>query len=353
MKKIKVAIVGVGTISQHHIVSYLQNPNVELYAFCDINEETLRAKGEKYGVTRLYTSEAEMLKALPEIDAVSVCTWNAAHAECTIAALEAGKHVLCEKPMAIHADAAQKMIDAAKRNKRKLMVGFVRRFGHDCNVVKDFIGGGALGDIYYAKASYLRRCGCPGGWFGSKELAGGGPFIDLGVHVIDLVRYLMGGPKPVAVSAAAFNKLGARKHLKDKSPYAAQGAVENAYDVEDLMAAFIRFDNGALLTIDASFNLNVKQNVNTIELFGTKGGVKIDPKFNLYTEMNNYLTDVNVYMPTEFKFEEAFAQEIDCFIDAILGDKDLSGIAEDGLTLMKILDAAYRSAKENREIQID
>ena len=130
MKKIKVAIIGVGSISESHIGSYLKNDNVELYAFCDINEKTLKAKGEKYGITRLYTDEKTMFEACPEIDAVSVCTWNAAHAPCTIMALDYGKDVLCEKPMALNAKEAGDMIAAAKRNKRKLMVGFVRRFGN-------------------------------------------------------------------------------------------------------------------------------------------------------------------------------------------------------------------------------
>ena len=121
-KKIKVAVIGVGSISGEHISAYLKNPNVELYAFCDINAQRLKDKGEKYNVTRLYTDVNEMLSALPEIDAVSVCVWNNAHASCSIAALNAGKHVLCEKPMAMNAKEAQEMLDTAKKNGKKLMV---------------------------------------------------------------------------------------------------------------------------------------------------------------------------------------------------------------------------------------
>ena len=180
MEKLKIAIVGVGGISNYHIRGYLENPDVELYAFCDINEIQLNKMGEKYGITRLYTDEAEMLKALPEIDAVSVCTWNSAHAPCTIMALNAGKHVLCEKPMAMNVEEALAMQEAAKRNGKLLMIGFIRRFGRDCRVAKDMIDAGEVGEIYYAKALNLRRNGNPGGWFGEKARSGGGPLIDLG-----------------------------------------------------------------------------------------------------------------------------------------------------------------------------
>ena len=197
-KKIKVGVIGVGSIAEMHIAGYKADPRVELAAFCDINEERLKEKGERHGVTRLYTDVKDMV-AKEELDAVSVCTWNAAHAPCTIAALEAGLHVLCEKPMAMNVAEAEAMRDAAKRSGKLLMIGFVRRFGNDCAVVQDFINEGYFGDLYYAKATYLRRNGCPGGWFGDKSRSGGGPLIDLGVHVIDLVRYLMGNPKPVSV----------------------------------------------------------------------------------------------------------------------------------------------------------
>ena len=210
-QKLKVAVIGCGGISGCHLEAYSKNPNVEIYALCDVNEKNLNRRGDQYHVERRYTDKDKMLAELPEIDAVSVCTWNAAHAECTIAALNAGKHVLCEKPMAMNAAEAQAMLDAAKRNDRLLMIGFVRRFGNDCTIAKDLIEHDRMGDIYYAKATYLRRNGCPGGWFGDKARSGGGPLIDLGVHVIDLTRYLMGKPKPVSIYGATFHKLGDRR----------------------------------------------------------------------------------------------------------------------------------------------
>ncbi|MDD7739821.1 MAG: Gfo/Idh/MocA family oxidoreductase [Fusicatenibacter sp.] len=352
-KKIKVGIIGVGGISNEHIQAYLKNPNVELYAFCDINENQLKKMSEKYGITRCFTDKDEMLK-LPEIDAVSVCTWNSAHASCTIAALNAGKHVLCEKPMATSAAEALEMQAAAKRNGKLLMVGFVRRYGNDCTVLKDFISQDYFGDLYYAKATYLRRNGNPGGWFGDKSRSGGGPLIDLGVHVIDLTRYLMGNPKPVSVYGATFQKLLNRPDIKSAKGYHSVSAGENDIcDVEDLATAMIRYDNGSVLSIEASFSLNIKKDEGTIQLFGTKGGAKLDPELEMYTEIKHYLADVSLAYPTALSFDGLFANEINHYVDCIINGTECKSPAEDGVTLMRILDAVYESARTGHEVVLD
>ncbi len=353
-KKIKVAIVGTGNISESHIHGYLNNPNVELYAFCDIRKERLEEMGKKYGVSRLYTDEAEMLKALPEIDAVSVCTWNSAHAPCTIAALRAGKHVLCEKPMATNAAEAREMLRAAKENGKLLMIGFVRRFGNDCKIIKDFVDNGFFGDIYYTKATYIRRNGSPGGWFGNKEFSAGGPLIDLGVHITDLTRYIMGDPKPISVYGATFYKLGDRRELKDKKGYVASSSRgdKDVFNVEDLATALIRYDNGAVVSIEASFSLNTKKDEGKIEFFGTKAGAKLDPELELYTDINGYMTNVDLCMPTALSFNGLFENEINHYVDCIINNTECLAPAEDGVTLMEILDAIYESARTGHEVII-
>lgn len=349
-KKIKVGIIGVGSIAESHINGYLRNPNVELYAFCDINEEQLKKRGEQYGITRLYTSAEEMLQ-LDEIDAVSVCTWNSAHADCTIAALNAGKHVLCEKPMSVSKAKAEEMQAAAEKSGKLLMIGFVRRHGNDCKLLREFIEKDYFGDLYYAKATYLRRNGNPGGWFGDKSRSGGGPLIDLGVHVIDLVRYLMGNPKPVSVYGATFRKLENRPHIKKAGGYVSVSKSEkDICDVEDLASAMIRFDNGAVLSVEASFSLNLKKDEGKIELFGTKGGAKLDPEVEMYTEVNNYLADVQLDYPTALSFDGLFEGEIDHFVDCVLNGTTCIAPAEDGVTLMAILDAIYESARTGHEV---
>ena len=350
MKKIKLAMVGVGSISKSHLEAYSKIEEIEVYAFCDINPERLKFMGEQYGITRLYTDEAQMLRELPEIDAVDVCTWNAAHAPCAIMALEAGRHVFCEKPMATTAEAAMAMKAAADKAGKLLMIGFVRRFGRDCDIVRDFIKSDRLGDIYYAKASYLRRNGNPGGWFGNKELSGGGPLIDLGVHVIDLSRYLMGKPKPVSVYGSTFHKLGNRSEIKTPKGYMSAGATDHDIcDCEDLVTALVRFDNGATLFIDASFSLNISKVDNSVQLYGTKGGVKIASGVELYTDVDGYLADVSLEGQTGFGMG-VFKDELQNFADAINGVAECRNPAEDGVEIMKILDAIYKSAEIGHEV---
>lgn len=350
MEKTRVGVIGVGSISAEHLNAYQKLKDVELYALCDIDGKQLKKRGEEYGVTRLYTSAQDMLR-LPELDAVSVCTWNAAHAPMAIAALNAGKHVLCEKPMALNARQAQEMADAARKNGKLLMIGFVRRFGNDCVILQDFIHQGAFGDIYYAKATYLRRKGNPGGWFGDKSRSGGGPLIDLGVHVIDLTRYLMGNPQPVSVYGATFQKLFDRREVKSDPGYRAAGATDHDIcDVEDLASAMIRYDNGAVVTVEASFSLNIAKPVGRIELFGTKAGAKLEPELEMYTEMNGYLADVTLPMHTALSFEGLFQNEISHFIDCVRTGKPCISPAEDGVALMRILDAIYESAGTGHEV---
>lgn len=353
-RKLKVAVIGCGNIADCHLLAYEHNPNVEIFALCDPNKDNAKTKSERYHVSRVYTSETQMLDELPELDAVSVCTWNADHARCSIAALNAGKHVLCEKPMAMNTHEAAAMLNAAKQNHRLLMVGFVRRFGNDCRIAKDLIEKGYLGDIYYAKASYLRRNGCPGGWFSDHTRSGGGPLIDLGVHVIDLTRYLMGNPIPVSVYGAAYHELGSRKNIKTGKAYVSSvsNGTADINNVEDLAAAMIRYDNGSVLQVETSFSLNIEKDTSVIELFGTKGGLRIDPELTYYGEMDGYMTNVHLATQTALEFDGLFDAEINHFVDCIQNDLPCLAPAEDGVAVARILDAIYDSAKTKHETAI-
>lgn len=349
---LKVGVIGTGTISESHLNAYQNNPDVEIRALCDLNAELLQKRGETYGVPaeRLYADYREML-AKERLDAVSVCTWNSQHAPCAIAALEAGAHVLCEKPMAMNAAEARTMKEAADRNGKLLMIGFVRRFGNDCDILKDFIDRGDFGELYHAKATYLRRKGNPGGWFGDKSRSGGGPLIDLGVHVIDLTRYLMGNPRPVSVYGATFQKLFARENIKSKPGYIAASATDHDIcDVEDFVTAMIRYENGAVVNVDASFSLNIKQSVGRVELFGTKAGAKLEPELEIYGEMNGHMTNVTLVTPTALSFQGLFENEINHFVACVKDGIPCRNPAEDGIALMEILDAIYESARTGREV---
>lgn len=348
MNKVKVGIIGTGNISKSHIAGYKALENVEIFAVCDINEERAKECAAINNVKHVFTDYNEMLK-LSEIDAVSVCTWNNAHAPATIAALKAGKHVLCEKPMAMNRKDAEEMAKVAQETGKILMVGFVRRFGNDTKILKEFIDNGMLGDIYYTKATYLRRSGFPGGWFGDSKRSGGGPLIDLGVHVIDLVRYLMGGPKAVSVLGVTFNKLGARENIKLSKGYSSADTGDT-FDVEDMAVAVIKFDNGAVLNIETSFSLNIKKDTGSIELFGTKSGAKLDPGLEFYSELNDYLVNITPACDTALSFNGLFENEIAHFVDCVANGIPCISPAEAGVELMRIIDGAYESARTGREV---
>ena len=348
LEKIKVGIIGAGSISQSHIQGYKALANVEIYAVCDINGNRAEKCAKAHGIAHVFTDYNEMLK-LEELDAVSVCTWNSVHAPATIAALRAGKHVLCEKPMALNTVEALEMEKVSKETGKVLMIGFVRRFGNDSRILRDFIDSGAMGDIYYAKASYLRRAGFPGGWFGDKDRAGGGPLIDLGVHVIDLVRFLLEKPKALSVSGVTFNKLGARDHIKQQKDYVAS-EMADIFNVEDMAVAMIHFDNGAVLSLETSYSLHLKEDTGNIELFGTKSGAKLDPKLEFYSEQNNYLVNVTPALDTALNFNGLFENEIAHFVSCVADKTPCLCPAEDGVEIMRIIDAVYESARTGREI---
>lgn len=350
---LKIGIIGNGGIANSHMHGYIQLGNrVEVVACCDINFEKAKQFGERYGIKNVYDNCYDMLKN-NELDAVSVCTWNAAHCECTVAALEAGCNVLCEKPMAMNAEEAKKMQAAAEKAGKLLMLGFVRRQGDDARKALELSKNGTLGDVYFVKATYLRRCGFPGGWFGNKALSGGGPLIDLGVHVIDLARYIMGCPNPVSVYGATFNKLGARDDINNGGGWQSETVVDKpVFNVEDLAVAMIRFDNGAVLEVETSFNLNLKNEVGNVEVFGSKAGFNFND-FELYTVKDNELADVKLYGKHNFEFQPDFDREIANFVDSVEGKAECMAPAKDGVALMKILDAVYLSAKTGKSVDID
>ena len=350
MEKVKIAMIGAGNIANAHLASYAKVENAEIYAACDINEERLNETCDKYGITRRYTDLDAMLAELPELDAADVCVWNVNHASCSIKALNAGLHVLCEKPMAYNAQEAEQMLEAAKKNNKLLMIGFVLRFSDEAKIAMDFIEKDYLGDIYYAKAQYVRRHGNPGGWFSNKALSGGGPVIDLGVHVIDQTRYLMGNPKPVSVYAVAGDKLGNRMHLKNHVGwYPKDAKPDDICDVEDFATALIRYDNGAVTLLETAYDINAK-GLSGKMLYGTKGGVDLSDGVTIYSEYNDFLADIHVDTKHYKESKELFAAEMEHFVDCVANGTECRAKAEDGIIVMKILDAIYESARTGHEV---
>lgn len=351
---VRLGMIGAGNIANLHISSYKKNPNVEITAICDINPDRLNETADKFGIKNRYSSVKEML-ANEKLDAADVCVWNCAHAECTIAALEAGLDVLCEKPMAMSYDEAKAMKETAERCGKLLMLGFVTRFSPEAKIAKDLIDGGFLGDIYYSKASYIRRNGNPGGWFSDKAKSGGGAVIDIGVHPLDLTRYLMGNPKPVSVYAVVNDYLrNERKALKTRVAWYPKDAdpERDIDDVDTSGVAIIKYDNGATTLLEAAYAINGDPHSER-SLYGTKGGITLDG-MKVFSEMNGFMTDVKLVDLGSYKDGgDLFDNEMNHFIDCVMGKCECKSPAEDGVVVMKILDAIYESARTGHEVILD
>ncbi|WNQ13954.1 Gfo/Idh/MocA family oxidoreductase [Paenibacillus aurantius] len=350
MEKVRIAVIGAGSISAAHLRAYQNHPEVELYAICDLNEERATAKAEQYGIPRVFTDYRELL-TLKEIDAVSICTWNNSHAPISIAALEAGKHVLTEKPLCKTVEEALAVEEAVRRSGKTLQVGFVRRYGANTEIVRTFVENDELGEIYYAKASCIRRLGNPGGWFADVERSGGGPLIDVGVHVIDLCWYLMGRPKVKTISGNTYNRLGNRANVKNLSYYKAADYDASLNTVEDMANALIRFENGASLLVDVSFTLHAKEDGLTVKLYGDKGGVELEPELTIITEKHDTILNVTPQINNRtFDFIAGFQSEINTFVGVCQGKAETLSPVEDGVEMMKILCGIYESAEKQKEI---
>ncbi|SEN65792.1 Gfo/Idh/MocA family protein [Lihuaxuella thermophila] len=353
MERLKIGVIGTGSISDLHLGAYQKNEHATILAVCDLNEQRAKEKAEKYGASRVYTDYRALL-ADPEIDAVSICTWNHSHAEISIAALNAGKHVLVEKPLSVTVEEAIRVEEAVEKTGRLLQVGFVRRYAANTRILKQFIDAGDLGEIYYAKASCLRRLGNPGGWFADKVRSGGGPVLDLGVHMIDICWYLMGCPKVKSVTGNTYHKLGNRANVQNLSFYRAADYDASKNTVEDLANALIRFDNGASLMVDVSFTLHAKQDEISVKLYGEKGGAEIEPELFLVSEKHNTILNMTPQVDNlKFDFVEAFESEIDHFVDCCLNGREPLSPVQHGVELMKMLCGIYESSEKGKEICFD
>ena len=349
---LRLGIIGTGGIAHFHMEAYKKlGERIECVACCDLDYDKADRFAKEFGFAKVYSDCREMM-AKEKLDMVSVCTWNKSHAECTIVALEGGANVLCEKPMAMNAAEAMEMEAAAEKAGKLLMIGFCRRHGNDAKMALDFIEKGFLGDVYYARTKYIRRAGCPGGWFGDKSFSGGGPLIDLGVHVIDLCRYVLGNPKPVSAFGVSYDNIGYRPNLRvpGMAWTVTPSNYRPTYNVEDFVSALITFDNGATISVETSYNLFEEGDSGEMKIFGTKGGLDMNT-FNIYTDVNDNVADVRV--KSFGGCGDFFANEIKHFADCVELGVPCIAPAKDGVAMMKILDAIYLSAKTGKSVDID
>lgn len=346
MKKLNVGIIGTGGIATNqHLPALEKLEDVNVLAVCDVNEEALKKAAERFKVPHSFTDYKKMLE-MDEIDAVHVCTPNFLHMDPTIDALNAGKHVMVEKPIARNAVEGTKMVEAAKKSGKKFMVAQCMRFSSEVQCIKRFIDADELGEIYFSRVWALRRRGIPGwGVFTDKEKQGGGPLIDIGVHALDFTLYLMGHPKPIAASGKAYTKIG-----NTPGHVGGFGSWDwKKYTVEDYAAGFIRLDNGASIVLESSFAANLGDERVTSTFLGTKGGAESSP-LKIYSEKYDTIIDIT---PVKLPAVNIYEAEARAFYDAILNDTEVPVTGEQALNVIKILDAIYKSSDENKEVLID
>ncbi len=345
MKRLRVGVIGLG-MGSAHARCFKQHPQVDVVAVADVDKNRLQAVGDSLGVAGRYTDAGKMIRR-EQLDIVSVATPNRFHKPLTLAALKAGCHVLCEKPMAMNAREAQTMLDAAKKARRRLMINFNFRFMPHSAAMKREVDAGTLGEIYFARTVWHRRRGLPGfgGWFGRKALSGGGPLIDLGVHRLDLALWMMGYPKPAWVLAGTYDHIASQLAKKAKK----------AFDVEDLAVALIRFENGATLELEASWAANIRENeFMETRLLGTKAGL-VQRNLNETYEFEAELYIERDGTPFDMKLHPAPTVKKDAmnyFADCILQNKPHMAGGEEGLVVMKLLDAIYASAAKGAPVHV-
>ncbi|MEM9914067.1 MAG: Gfo/Idh/MocA family oxidoreductase [Planctomycetota bacterium] len=354
-KKLRMAFIGAGGIAAAHLNALKDFDDVKVVALADVNQKGLESRGEEFGVPAdgLFTDYKKMLKAV-QPDAVNICTPNGLHAPNAIAASKAGAHVIVEKPMGMNAAECKKMIAAAKAAKKKLVIGFQYRFDPKTAFLTKLREDGLFGDIRFGRVQALRRRGIPNwGVFGQKDLQGGGPLIDIGVHVLEMCHFTMGSPKPVAAVGMTDTYLGNKPSNKIASNWA--GWDHKTYTVEDLAVGHIRFENGAVIHIESSFAAH-HEHAGTMDfqIMGTKGGAKWGSS-EVFTDQNGHMMNLSpAWLPSmEGGFGGYFSLKLRDFVDHVTNGKPSMAPAEHGLMVQQMLDAIYASAdKGGKEVLI-
>lgn len=356
---LRVAMIGCNGIARgKHLPSLKKLPEVELVAFCDIVESAAKAAREQFGTdeAKVYTDYRELLKDT-SIDVVHICTPNDTHAEITVAALEAGKHVMCEKPMDKTVEGAKAMVEAARRTGKKLSIGYQNRFRSDSRYLKEICERGDLGHIYFAKAHAIRRRAVPTwGVFLDEEQQGGGPLIDIGTHALDLTLWMMNNYKPKMVVGTTHHQLGKMKNAANAwGPWDPE-----KFTVEDSAFGFIVMQDGATIFLESSWALNTLQTGEAkCTLSGTKGGADMldglringEDLARLYTrQVELEGKGVDFY---EGDKESAADREARSWIESILNDTEPVVKPEEALVVTELLQAIYDSAKTGEAIYFD
>lgn len=355
--KVRVGVIGCGA-GLFHLEGYQEEPRVEVVALAGLDTDRCEMLAGKFDIPNIYREYQELL-ARDDIDAVSIAVPNFLHMPVAKAAFEAGKHVLIEKPLARNAAEGVAMVEAAREHNKVLGVSFQRRTRHDVQLMKQAVDSGQFGNVYYSKAWWMRRSGIPGlgSWFTSKEAAGGGPLIDLGVHVLDMLMYVLGNPEVHSVTGTTYSEIGPSGRGGWPGQKRQTLADDQKYEVEDLASAFIRLKNGGTMLLEASWaSFTEMKDDFGIQVYGSEGGARIFSEeyaltntMQVYGQMGDATTDTSVRLVGK----EGHAQVIHKFIDSILHGTPMDPDGLEGLANIQLIDAIYKSAELGREVILD
>ena len=347
-KHVNFGFIGAGMIAHYSAENVHKHPLGRLVAVQDTNVARARELASRHGGAKVHDNAAALL-ANPEVDAVYIAVPNKFHACLAIEALEAGKHVLIEKPLAMNAPEGEAMLAAARKSGRVLLVGMNQRYTAAAQTIRASVCAGEAGEIYHAKAYWLRRAGIPklGTWFTNKALAGAGACNDIGVHALDVCLHLMGNFDPVAVSGATYAKFGPRG--LGEGGWGHSERDHAGFDVDDFATAFIRMRNGATITLDAAWAAHCPEAQKFgVELYGTDGGFSLDPLRFRHAGSGSYVAEEDLQRPLALPHCDRFHN----LINHLLEGEELLVKPEQALVVQKILDAINESARTGREATI-
>ncbi len=345
MKIVGFGVIGCGSIGLYHLKRLLQMESAKVVAACDLNPQALERFGEESGLpkTSLYSDYRGLLER-DDVDAVVVSLPNVLHSTVTVKAFEAGRHVYCEKPMAVNLSEARRMVKASERSGCKLLIGLQNRFRGASRALKPLVDGGELGEVYYARCGWIRRSGIPGwgSWFTRRSDAGAGPIYDIGVHALDLALWLMSNFEPEAAYASSYAKFGPeRKGLGGWGTHKQEGV----FDVEDLAVALLRMRNGASVSLEVSWASHIAKSNFYLNLLGNRAGLDFEAS-TIYTTEDSEHVDRKV----DFEEVDPYLAAFTHFVECILEDEEPLTEPEEMLGLQRALDMILRSSSENRVV---
>jgi predicted dehydrogenase len=333
MEKTRVAIVGLGSVAQMvHLPNLMKIKNAEISAIAEINKSRLAFIADKFNIKKRYTNHSELLND-DKTDAVIISTPTHLHKQIAIDCLNAGKDVLVEKPLARTSSEGLEVVECAKKNNRKLMVGMNLRYRPDSMLIRSLIDAGEIGDPYYIKCGWIRKQSSSEKWFTKREEAGGGVILDLGINLVDLALWLADYPKALSVSTKNY--------------------FHNSRNIEDTSVSFIRCENSLTISIEASWNMAEEKDSFFTNIYGTKGSIGVNP-FKLFKLLGVEQIDLGstfIESATE-AFKKSYLNELKSFIGAIRGLNPVFSSGEEALQLLKIAETMYISANKDQEIKI-